>query len=462
MESNTKKPYSFTTPYFYAGLMIAGNPDYVDCVEAAEGNKVNCQGLRICTLDDSMHQDILLKLVNGITTVPNNNVESMIDKLQTGICNVVAAEPHFLLETENMFGDREWKMGTKILSQVPLSHVTRQDDTEWSMLANMAINAFIIAETNPAPQQIAQELDGIPSNIESIGDDDATYQMDIDFVPMMLSLISEFSDYGGVYESHIQALIPPGFGYNAVYDKYRSSGLLMSYPFGNLNELGPRPAKGGTLDSILSRGYLICGIIPGRGPWFASPSSSTTGKGYADDWTGFDVNFCQAIAASLFNGDGKKIVFVAMESFEEAYKALDEEDVDVVAGARVTLQAMFQEPTTGKRFAFSSPYFYDNDTHDAFALMTRVIDERWSDYVFWIVMAIIYAEEEGIRAANSIDMPLVSLFGEVLDTMLSDCISFVGNYADMYNNSLQNFIPRSGANMLNDGAGPQLYPVPIV
>ena len=75
MESNTKEPFAFTTPYFYAGLMIAGNPSYVDCVEASEGNRVNCQGLRICTVDNSMHQDILLDILDGVTIVPNNDVE---------------------------------------------------------------------------------------------------------------------------------------------------------------------------------------------------------------------------------------------------------------------------------------------------------------------------------------------------------------------------------------------------
>lgn len=460
MESNTKEAFSFTTPYFYAGLMIAGNPEYVDCVEASEGNRVDCKGLRICTVDDSMHQGILLDILDGVTIVPNNSVESMITNVQSGVCNVVAAEPLFLLETEAMFGNREWKMGTKTLSMAPLSHVTRQNDTEWSMLANMAVNAFIIAEAQTVPQQLALNVSEI-ENGRGLAFDSLVLSLIEKFGDAGESLIiSEFGDnHGGFNETQIEALVPQGFEYNEVYGEFSSTGLLISYPFGNMNELGPSPVSGSTLDLILKRGYLVCGVIPDRGPWFASPSGSED----IDDWDGFDVDFCKAIAASLFDGDGNKIVFSSMTSDDAPYRALVDGEVDVVAGARVALQTMFQEPTTGESFIFSSPYYYDNESHEAFALMVREDDAQWSDYVFWIVMSTIYAEKEGIQAVNSTEMPVVTLFGELLDPMLSDCISFVGNYAEIYNRSLQKSIPReTGPNMLNNGAGPQLYPIPIM
>jgi general L-amino acid transport system substrate-binding protein len=56
-----------------------------------------------------------------------------------------------------------------------------------------------------------------------------------------------------------------------------------------------------TLKRTLKRGELLCGVNKGL-PGFSIPDD----KG---DWTGFDVDFCRAVAAAIFD-DPKKAKFV--------------------------------------------------------------------------------------------------------------------------------------------------------
>jgi len=154
-------------------------------------------------------------------------------------------------------------------------------------------------------------------------------------------------------------------------------------------------------------------------------------------------------------GDKDRIEFVPLVE-ESSSKGkgtflLSEGDVDVVAGARISLHEIFSG------FAFSTPYYYQSK--DAFALQTRHDDLQWSSFVDGIVLAILYAEEQGITSDIAGDMPVVTLFGEGLKQMFRDCVASVGSYAELYNNTLQEYVPRQGANRLNEGyAGPQMFP----
>ena len=99
--------------------------------------------------------------------------------------------------------------------------------------------------------------------------------------------------------------------------------------------------------------------------------------------------------------------------------------------------------------------------NDSYALATHQDDPQFSDMVFWTVMATFYAEESGITILKSADMPLVNLFGEMFKPMFLDIAKEVGNYGEIYNNTLQALIPRFGRNTLNDESGPPQVSFPI-
>ena len=76
-----------------------------------------------------------------------------------------------------------------------------------------------------------------------------------------------------------------------------------------------------TLKRTVKRGEVLCGVNKGL-PGFSIPD----GKG---DWTGFDVDFCRAVAAAIFN-DPKKVKFVPLEA-NERFKALQSRKVDILS-----------------------------------------------------------------------------------------------------------------------------------
>jgi general L-amino acid transport system substrate-binding protein len=80
-------------------------------------------------------------------------------------------------------------------------------------------------------------------------------------------------------------------------------------------------ASAATLDDVKKRGTLNCGAN-GQLPGFGLPDAQ-------GNWTGFDVDFCRAIAAAIFN-DAGKVKFTALTA-KDRFVALQSSDVDVLA-----------------------------------------------------------------------------------------------------------------------------------
>lgn len=76
-----------------------------------------------------------------------------------------------------------------------------------------------------------------------------------------------------------------------------------------------------TLKTVKDRGELVCGVSKGL-PGFSAPDAS--GK-----WSGFDVDFCRAVAAAVL-GDDTKVKFVPLNA-EERFPALQKGDVDLLS-----------------------------------------------------------------------------------------------------------------------------------
>src|SRR5438270_3161248 len=76
-----------------------------------------------------------------------------------------------------------------------------------------------------------------------------------------------------------------------------------------------------TLKRTRNRDAVLCGVNPGL-PGFSSVDAQ--GK-----WSGFDVDFCRAIAAAIFNDPGK-VRFVPLEA-SERFSDLQKRRVDVLS-----------------------------------------------------------------------------------------------------------------------------------
>jgi general L-amino acid transport system substrate-binding protein len=100
-----------------------------------------------------------------------------------------------------------------------------------------------------------------------------------------------------------------------------------------------------TLKRVMRRGEVLCGVNTGL-PGFSNPDD----KG---NWSGFDVDFCRAIAAAIFD-DPTKVKFVPLDA-SERFKELQHRKIDVLA--RNSTWSMSRE--TEFELHFAAVNYYD-------------------------------------------------------------------------------------------------------
>ncbi|MBR1123592.1 amino acid ABC transporter substrate-binding protein [Bradyrhizobium lablabi] len=102
-----------------------------------------------------------------------------------------------------------------------------------------------------------------------------------------------------------------------------------------------------TLKRTVKRGEVLCGVNAGL-PGFSIPDD----KG---NWTGFDVDFCRAVAAAIFD-DPKKAKFIALDA-NERFRELQNRKVDILS--RNTTWSMSRE--TNYDLYFPAVAYYDGE-----------------------------------------------------------------------------------------------------
>ena len=95
--------------------------------------------------------------------------------------------------------------------------------------------------------------------------------------------------------------------------------LFLGATFAFSLSVATAPAQ--TLKAVKDRGSLICGVSQGL-PGFSSPDD----KG---NWTGFDVDFCRAVAAAVLN-DASKVKFTPL-SAKDRFEPLKTGEIDLLS-----------------------------------------------------------------------------------------------------------------------------------
>jgi general L-amino acid transport system substrate-binding protein len=99
------------------------------------------------------------------------------------------------------------------------------------------------------------------------------------------------------------------------------------------------PALAGkTLDAIKARGQLVCGVNTGLAGFSQADS--------AGNWSGLDVDFCKAIAASIL-GDASKVKWVPLVA-QQRFAALQSGEVDILS--RNTTWTLTRDASLGLNF----------------------------------------------------------------------------------------------------------------
>jgi len=114
--------------------------------------------------------------------------------------------------------------------------------------------------------------------------------------------------------------------------------LATALAFATVLAFGIQAASAQTLAAIKSRGELICGA-----------NGTLAGFGLPDpqgNWTGFDVDFCRAIAAAIFN-DPTKVKFVPLTA-KDRFTALQSGEIDVLS--RNTTWTLSRDTSLGLDF----------------------------------------------------------------------------------------------------------------
>ena len=81
--------------------------------------------------------------------------------------------------------------------------------------------------------------------------------------------------------------------------------------------------------------------------------------------------------------------------------------------------------------------------------VTRPDDRVWSQFVKWVMEALVQAEENDITRGSSYQMSKTNVFGEEFQDMFRNAVEAVGNYGNLWDDMP---FPRTGLNLVNDGS----------
>jgi general L-amino acid transport system substrate-binding protein len=105
------------------------------------------------------------------------------------------------------------------------------------------------------------------------------------------------------------------------------------------------PAHAGkTLDTIKSRGQLVCGVNTGLAGFSQADSNG--------NWSGLDVDYCKAVAAAVL-GDASKVKYVPLNA-QQRFTALQSGEIDVLS--RNTTNTLNRDASLGLHFVGVSYY----------------------------------------------------------------------------------------------------------
>lgn len=442
--------FTFTVPYLYQGMQLAGVPSHVECGDQGLEYIAACGDIQVCVVADSTHQQKLSSYLPGRQMTAVKSRELLREALANGLCNVIVHEGYNLAEPliREAGYTGEYLVGKTLFSKEPLAMITSPRDTQFSNFANSVLQSLIRAEAKNITQSTAEQFDQTGAFGEP-------------YVDMFRHAVAAGGNYQELWHRHMEEYLERQTLNLINYESPNATGLLYSHPYGSITGSFGKP--GNTLLEVKSRGQLRCGIIA-RGPGFAELDVNGT-------FAGIDADFCRAVTASVFAGFVDGVEFIEVNDEQEGFERLAAKDFDLFAGALWNLENDVSVPGVDQGFFFSQPYFFGDSSSNStgkisshvegqHCLATTEDDHLWSSFVYWITAAVFDAEEVGITQGMSNNMPDVFIFGGDFLLMFQDAILAVGNYQELYEKNLGRIIPRSGRNLLNGNVGPQLFAMP--
>jgi Bacterial extracellular solute-binding proteins, family 3 len=284
-------------------------------------------------------QELLSRIPRRHITILNSTL-GLFTGFLAGQCNVLATEGSELsLSILKALGYRgNLTVSKREYTTEMFALASLDSDQEWADFLNAITMALLYAEEVGITKETAERI----GETRLFGDEYKT---------MFVDAIKTLGNFGELYSFPM-----PRTSRNLPNDG--TTGLLASPSLGDVgienngyNDLGP--TAGGTLETVLERRSLHCGVRGGR-PGFANYDSDQS------TWSGMDVDFCTALAANLFDGEKRNVRFFDAHSSTNSngFLLLQKGSIDMFAGSLWTLESDMRENVTQTGFAFSQPYFY--------------------------------------------------------------------------------------------------------
>jgi len=353
--------------------------------------------------------------------------------IRVGRCNVLSEVRSGLIYLASHEESKGFVVGDKTLSKEPLAIVTRQNDREFSDIINWVMQALFFGEEH--------NLTNNTSLCQDYSNSIGLQTSDLNF----LNAVYCVGSYSDIFFSNSVR----HRGMNQINNG--TNGMIYAPSFGEIQY--PNAAANDTcLCDMRDKGSLKCGVLVPQG--FDGNLTSS------DKLVGMNIDYCRTLAAGLSNGDATAVDIMTFFLEEDAYLALQNGTIDVLAGARVHKKYDFDSS-----YHFSTPYFYGdeaaNENLTIYALATLEEDTLFSSFVNAIVIATIYAAENSIEQDRSTEMPLIYLFGGAFTWALRDAIAYSGSYDQLYMRNFGEVLEEDrGRNALNEWRDPQIYSIP--
>ncbi|KAL7534572.1 hypothetical protein ACHAWF_004886, partial [Thalassiosira exigua] len=409
-ESSSGFGFAFSSPYNYDGLIYSGNSTFVKCAEEHKRYK-ECSSISICVYKASTHYELLRMSFPSEYFKLVSSYAEMLDMLLNDTCNVVAEDKGFLhggLPDIFVARDRGFVEGGKMMTKEPLAMVTRNTDMEWSDAVNWVLQALIYGEEQGLTRDSSRCQIGANLDLQSASD---------------LDFMNAVHCVGNYAEQHDRKKR----GMNQINN---GTGMVFAIPFGNLDqdEITDLPSDS-MLAKVMNKGSFNCGVVVPDG--FAGNVMESDGL------VGMSVDYCRTLSAALFTGDSNNINFITLQETKDSpYADLANGTIDVLVGGKLQRKYDFGLPPLFRGLQYSTSYYFGDEaaTDDVsfYSMATRQEDVLFDSFVNMVVLATIFADENGITKEESRRMPLVSIFGPKLYWSLRDAISYSGSYDKLY------------------------------
>ena len=359
-----------------------------------------CLSLNLCVGANTTHETLASELFPSDFYVPVYH-DAIVSYLLNGTCNVLLTDLHAERTAElEMEAGRYAYFAIEPHLIEPHAIVTRHESDvgrEFGDVASWTIMALIYGEAHnitkdPSKCQPYEELPTNPADLD--------YMKAVHCVGNLGEILSNFREEQCRLNNCVDF---------AVNHLNRGEAMIAGIPLGDLTQPPSNGRAVGKLGRIRRDNELRCGVfLPDN-----FNSSLEDSRGLA----GLNVEYCMTVSAAALNGDTNHCILVPFlySDKEDAYRALNNGTVDLIAGALREFKYDFRSSDDLAGVDFSIPYFYGNEsiTEDlsAYSLATVEESELFSSFVNCVVVITMWALRHNITEDLYSFVPLSSIFG---------------------------------------------------